>query len=330
MDDDKKQNGGKKAELNTSFEIPDDIYADYCTPDEKVYVKETTLKRQIRLQKIEQRWAKEGKEYKYVKPKYFKKFSVKPPCNRLLWEINKVLTPQAWSLLNTILRKQQSMWQKRKVSKQGVTSFNEESATAAAIASSCAAKASTTEPTPKKALMKKSGVEPKSSTTLSKQQNPQPAPRVAAMSSAATKYSFPLQPQSSQHPTGTPIPSRTSASGFAHNSSTGILKKTTTAGRGTRPSPNRVVLNYPSASEDEDEYDDETLEAIIRNKQERVAQARGSTIPLALEPKVVLYFINISYKDPNTPTDDLKLPPGPSHMVATFINEEKWKAQQAK
>ncbi|KAI4987897.1 hypothetical protein ZWY2020_028655 [Hordeum vulgare] len=72
------------------------------------------------------------------------------------------------------------------------------------------------------------------------------------------------------------------------------------------------------------------LQAIIRNKQERVAQASRSAIPLAMDPKVQLDYINVSYDDPNTPTDDLKLPPGISHMVATFINEAKWKEKQAK
>ncbi|KAI5007156.1 hypothetical protein ZWY2020_047104 [Hordeum vulgare] len=84
------------------------------------------------------------------------------------------------------------------------------------------------------------------------------------------------------------------------------------------------------ASEGSDEYDDQTLQAIIRNKQERVAQASGSAIPLAMDPKVLLDYINIWYEDPNTPLDDLKLPPGISHMVATFINEAKWKEQQAR
>ena len=58
-----------------------------------------------------------------------------------------------------------------------------------------------------------------------------------------------------------------------------------------------------------DDYDDETLQAIIRNKQERVAQASGNAIPLAMDPKVLLDYINIWYEDPNTPLDDLKLPP---------------------
>ncbi|KAI4994627.1 hypothetical protein ZWY2020_034268 [Hordeum vulgare] len=49
-----------------------------------------------------------------------------------------------------------------------------------------------------------------------------------------------------------------------------------------------------------------------------------------MDPKVLLDYINIWYEDPNTLIDDLKLPPGISHMVTTFINEAKWKEQQAR
>lgn len=102
-----------------------------------------------------------------------------------------------------------------------------------------------------------------------------------------------------------------------------------TVGRGTRPSPSKVV-NIPSALKGSEEYDDETHQAIIGNKQERVAQATRNTIPLTLDPKVVLNFIDLWYEDPNTPIDDLKLPPRLSHVVTSFINEAKWKDQQAK
>ncbi|KAI4993760.1 hypothetical protein ZWY2020_008073 [Hordeum vulgare] len=111
-------------------------------------------------------------------------------------------------------------------------------------------------------------------------------------------------------------------------SSTPHVKTLATTEPAPLPSPRNITA--PSALEGSEEYDDETLEAIIRNKQERVAQASGSAIPLAMDPKVLLNFINVWYEDPNTPIDDLKLPPGVSHMVATFINEAKWKEQKAK
>ncbi|KAI5006123.1 hypothetical protein ZWY2020_033366 [Hordeum vulgare] len=101
------------------------------------------------------------------------------------------------------------------------------------------------------------------------------------------------------------------------------------ARRGRRSSPSKV-FNVPSELEEEDEADDEVLAVIIRNKQERVTQAKGSAIPLMMDPKLILDFIDLWYDNPQTPIDDLKLPPRPSHMFTTFINEEIWKAQKAK
>ena len=73
----KPQNGGKRLEVNTAFQIPDDIYAGYCAPAE-----ETKNGRKVRIQKIERRWAREWRDYRYVTPKYMKKFAVHPPCPR--------------------------------------------------------------------------------------------------------------------------------------------------------------------------------------------------------------------------------------------------------
>ena len=73
----KPQKGGKRPEVNTTFEIPDEIYAGYCTPPE-----ETKNECKVRIQKIERRWAREWREYRYVTPKYMKKFALHPPCPR--------------------------------------------------------------------------------------------------------------------------------------------------------------------------------------------------------------------------------------------------------
>ena len=74
----KPQKGGKRPKINTAFEIPEDIYAGYCTPPE-----EDKNQRKVRIQKIERRWAREWREYRYVTPKYMKKFALNPPCPRL-------------------------------------------------------------------------------------------------------------------------------------------------------------------------------------------------------------------------------------------------------
>ena len=76
------QKGGKKLEVNTAFEIPADIYAGYCTPDEATHGQETKNEHKVCIQKIERRWAREWREYIYVTPKYMKKFALHPPCSR--------------------------------------------------------------------------------------------------------------------------------------------------------------------------------------------------------------------------------------------------------
>ena len=73
----KPQKGGKRPEIKTAFEIPEDIYAGYCTPPE-----EDKNQRKVRIQKIERRWAREWREYRCVTPKYMKKFALNPPCSR--------------------------------------------------------------------------------------------------------------------------------------------------------------------------------------------------------------------------------------------------------
>jgi hypothetical protein len=49
-----------------------------------------------------------------------------------------------------------------------------------------------------------------------------------------------------------------------------------------------------------------------------------------LDPKKILDFIDIWHKDPNTPLPDFNLTPGQSHMLTTFIGEEKWKFEKAR
>ena len=49
----KPKKGGKRPEVNTAFEIPEDIYAGYCTPDEAKFGKEDKNQRKLRIQRIE-------------------------------------------------------------------------------------------------------------------------------------------------------------------------------------------------------------------------------------------------------------------------------------
>ena len=47
----KPPKGGKRLEINTAFEIPDDIYKDYCTPDEAKFGKEDKNQRKVHIQR---------------------------------------------------------------------------------------------------------------------------------------------------------------------------------------------------------------------------------------------------------------------------------------
>ena len=81
---------------------------------------------------------------------------------------------------------------------------------------------------------------------------------------------------------------------------------------------------------DDDEADDEELAEIIRDRQARTARAKGSNVPLLLDPKMILDFIDLWHKDSNTPLPDMNLTPGQSHVLTAFIGEEKWKYDQAR
>ena len=81
---------------------------------------------------------------------------------------------------------------------------------------------------------------------------------------------------------------------------------------------------------EEDEADDEELTEIIRDRQVRAARAKGTNVPLLLDPKLILDYIDLWHKDPNTPIPDFKLTPGQSHMLTAFIGEEKWKFEKAR
>src|SRR4051812_42122180 len=341
------QKGGKRPEVMTAFEIPEDIYAGYCTPDESKFGKEDKNQRKVRIQRIERRWAREWREYRYVTPKYMKKFAVNPPCPRPPLAPGQVADP-------TSIRRGEDFpqeWAKRqrklqKQAKEAVRKFNEESAAAATEASA----------KPRKSMMKKPARKPSASPSMpswpsssaapsrpesskSSKQIPHAAPAPpkssappAKSSAIPTKSSAPVHLASCQRTTGISIASGVSASSSAApKSSAGpsLLKKKATAGRGTRPSPKKqVVFSVPS--DDDDDADEEELAEIIRDRQERAAKANSTPVPMLLDPRAILDYIDLWHKDPNTPMPDFKLTPGQSHMLTHFIQEEKWKYDRAR
>src|SRR4051812_2427602 len=331
------QKGGKRPEVMTAFEIPDDIYAGYCTPPE-----EDRNQRKIRIQRIERRWACEWKEYKYVTPKYMRKFAVNPPCRRPPLAPGQVADP------SSIRRGEEfpKEWAKRqrklqKQAQEAVRKFNEESAAAAATEVSAK---------PRKSMIKKPAHKPSASPSMpsrpsssaapsrpeaskSSQQIPHTAPAPSKSSAPPSKSSAPVHLATCQRTTGISTATGVSASSSAApKSSAGpsLLKKKATAGRGTRPSPKKQVVFSVPSDDDDDDADEEELAEIIRSRQERAAKAKGTPVPMLLDPREILDYIDIWHKDPNTPMPDFKLTPGQSHMLTHFIQEEKWKYDQAR
>ena len=80
----------------------------------------------------------------------------------------------------------------------------------------------------------------------------------------------------------------------------------------------------------DDEASDDELAEIIRDRQERATRAKGSNVPLMLDPKLILDFIDLWHKDPNTPLPEMNHTPGQSHMLTAFIGDEKWKYEQGR
>ena len=305
----KPQKGGKRPEVNTAFEIPEDIYAGYCTPPE-----EDKNQCKVRIQKIERRWAREWREYRYVTPKYMKKFALNPPCSR------PPLAPGQEADLTSLKRGEDypEEWAKRqaklaKQAKDAVRKFNEDSATAAASAEASTVK-------PKKSMAKKLARKPSASPSMSSRQIPHAAPAPPNSSSSPTKSSAPVHLATCQRTIGISIASGASASSSAAPySSTGpsLLKTKTTAGRGSRPSPQKKQVAFQVPSED-DEADDEELANIIRDRQVKAARAKGTEVPLLLDPNLILDYIDLWHKDPNTPMPDFKLTTWPKSHADPF------------
>jgi len=80
----------------------------------------------------------------------------------------------------------------------------------------------------------------------------------------------------------------------------------------------------------DDEASDDELAEIIRDRQVKAARAKGTSVPLLLDPRKILDYIDLWHKDPNTPMPDFHLTPGQSHMLTHFITEEKWKFEKAR
>ena len=80
----------------------------------------------------------------------------------------------------------------------------------------------------------------------------------------------------------------------------------------------------------DDEASDDELAEIIRDRQVKATRAKGTSVPLLLDPRKILDYIDLWHKDPNTPMPDFHLTAGQNHMLTHFITEEKWKFDKAR
>src|SRR3954464_3704882 len=141
----------------TAFEIPEDLYKDYCTPDEAKFGKETKNQCKVRIQRIERRWAREWREYRYVTPKYMRKFALNPPCPRAPLAPGQVSDPTSIKRSEDFAEE----WARRQAklarqAREAVKKFNEDFAAAAATEASVK---------PRKSMAKKPARKPSASSS---------------------------------------------------------------------------------------------------------------------------------------------------------------------
>src|SRR4051812_11367023 len=258
-DEKKPQKGGKRPEIDTAFEIPDDIYKDYCTPDEAKFCKENKNQREVCIQRIERRWAREWREYRYVTPKYMKKFSLNPPCPRPPLapgqEVDPTSLKRGEDYPDECAKCQAKL---ARQAKEAVRKFNEDSIAAAAAATEASVK-------PKKSMAKKPARKPSASPLVPSRpsSSAMPSRPESSKPSRPIPHAAPASPKSSAPPKSSAVPIKSSApvhlatcqrtasisiasgvsanSSAAPNSSSGpsLLKTKATAGRGPRPSPKK-------------------------------------------------------------------------------------------
>ena len=182
----------RKGGCNIAFEIPDDIYVGYCTPDEAIHGKENKNRRKVHIQRIERRWAMEWREYRYVTPNYMKKFALNSSCPRPALAAGQVADPtsikhgedfpEEWARRQAKLARQ---------AKEAVRKFNEDSATAAATEASVRSR---------KSMPKKPARKPSASPTAPSR------PSSSAMPSRQIPHTATAPPQSSAAPSKSSAP----------------------------------------------------------------------------------------------------------------------------
>src|SRR4051812_2899898 len=276
---------------DTAKDLPPELYEKLKTPE-----RETSDERKKRVQKITREWAKRWVAYEWLNPQHEEMFAVNPPLKTF-----KARPPPAPGVIPhpRTVRKPEDF------------------------------------PEAYQQYLKRSGSRVKSlvrDLSASVQMPPQlqtqhrkktPGIKPSKKSSASLQIS-----ESSCQRTAGAAPSsriRTDESRTAPEASTTMpqpqLKTKAVVQRGPRPSPKKTAMrgafhHSPQTSDEEDEFED--LAAFVATEEDKVeyvraaarrkAEATGSEIPLLLDPKKILEYIEIWSVKPDTPLDDLDIP----------------------
>ncbi|KAI5005303.1 hypothetical protein ZWY2020_032546 [Hordeum vulgare] len=246
----RKETEGGKAGANTAVDIPDDIYLDYCTPDDEP---ETMPKRKIRLQKIERRWAKEWKEYRFVTPKYAKKFALKPPGKRAPLEDHQVAHPSSLMTLDDYPEeKERHLTKLKKQAETAVKKFHESSSAASGAAHSSAAE--TSGPKPKSVPAKAKASKPQEKfahasvtkpsapkPSVPKPSTPKPSAPIASTPKSSAPPPKPVQKKVVKTTTASSSSSLPAATSSETKSSTPHVKTLATTEPAPLPSPSKII-----------------------------------------------------------------------------------------
>src|SRR3954468_11372380 len=292
---------------DTAKHLPPELYEKLKTSE-----RETSDERKKRVQKMTREWAKRWVAYEWLNPQHEEMFAVNPPLKTLGI---KARPPPAPGVIPhpTTLRKPEDF------------------------------------PEAYQLYLKHSGSRVKSlvrdltaSVQLPTQPQPQHRKKTPGIKpSKKSSASLPISESSCQRTAGAASSSRlrTDESRPAPEASTTMpqppLKTKAVIQRGPRPSPKKTVMrgaipHTPQTSDEEDEFED--LAAFVATEEDKVeyvraaarrkAEATGSEIPLLLDPKKILEYIEIWSVKPDTPLDDLDIPKDIKFYVQQFLINE--------
>src|SRR3954471_6622653 len=292
---------------NTAKDLPPELYEKLKTPE-----RETSDERKKRVQKITREWAKRWVAYEWLNPQHEEMFAVNPPLKTLGIKARPPPAPGVIPHPTTVRTPDEfpeAYQQYLKCSGSRVKNLVRELSASVQI------------PPPLQSQHRKKtpGIKPskKSSATLQISDSSCQRTAGAAPSSRIRTDESRTAPEAS---TTMPQPQ---------------LKTKTVLQRGPRPSPKKTAMrgaihHTPQTSDEEDEFED--LAAFIATEEDKVeyvravarrkAEATGSKIPLLLDPKKILEFIEIWSVKPDTPLDDLDIPKDIKFYIEQFLINE--------